>query len=98
MSTLSLTVTDSATMLRRNLRHALRYPSMTGLMVGMPLVFLLLFVFVFGGTLGNGLGGATGGRGAYLEYVVPGILLMTIATGSQGTAISVAMDMTEGII
>jgi ABC-2 type transport system permease protein len=64
----------------------------------MPIVFLLLFVYVFGGTLGNGLGGPSGGRAAYVEYVVPGILLMAVAGTAQGTAISVAMDMTEGII
>ena len=58
MSTLTYAATDSATMLRRNLRHMLRYPSMTVLLVGMPVVFLLLFVYVFGGTLGAGLGGA----------------------------------------
>jgi ABC-2 type transport system permease protein len=97
MSTLSYALTDSATMLRRSLRHMLRYPSMTLLLVGMPIVFLLLFVYVFGGTLGAGLGGS-GGRAAYLEYVTPGILLMAVAAAAQGTAISVAMDMTEGII
>ena len=64
----------------------------------MPVVFLLLFVYVFGGTLGAGLGGAAGGRAAYVNYVAPGILLMTVAAAAQATAISVAMDMTEGII
>jgi ABC-2 type transport system permease protein len=98
MSTLGYALTDSATMLRRNLRRMLRYPSMTVQLVGMPIVFLLLFVYVFGGTLGTGLGGSSGGRSAYLEYVAPGILLMTVAATAQGTAISVAMDMTEGII
>jgi len=98
MSTLSYTLTDSATMLRRNLKHMVRYPSMTLLLAGMPVVFLLLFVYVFGGTLGNGLGGVAGGRTAYANYVAPGIILMTIASGCQGTAITVAMDMTEGII
>jgi ABC-2 type transport system permease protein len=98
MSALTYTVTDSSTMLRRQMRHMIRYPSLTVMLVGMPIVFLLLFVYVFGGTLGAGLGGVAGGRSAYLEYVVPGILMMTIAGGAQGTAISVAMDMTEGII
>jgi ABC-2 type transport system permease protein len=97
MSTLAYTVSDSATMLRRNLLHMRRYPSVTVFLVGMPVVFLLLFVYVFGGTLGAGLGGS-GGRSAYLAYVVPGILLMAVAGGATGTAISVAMDMTEGII
>jgi ABC-2 type transport system permease protein len=88
---------DSATMLRRNLKRMLRYPSMTVTLVGMPVVFLLLFVYVFGGTLGAGLGGG-GGRAAYANYVAPAIILMTITSTVQGTAISIAMDMTEGII
>jgi ABC-2 type transport system permease protein len=98
MSTLSYAVADSATMLRRQLRHMVRYASVTVFLIGMPIVFLLLFVYVFGGTLGAGLGGPAGGRAEYLEYVVPGILLMAVAAGGTGTAISVAMDMTEGIV
>src|ERR1700729_1359013 len=98
MSALAYTVTDSATMLRRNLRRLRRYPSMTLMLVGMPIVFLLLFVYVFGGQLGAGLNGGHGGRGAYLTYVVPGILIMTVASAALGTALSVAMDMTQGII
>jgi ABC-2 type transport system permease protein len=98
MTTLTYAVTDSATMLRRNLRHMQRYPSLTVMLMGMPIVFLLLFVYVLGGTMGAGLDGAGGGRADYLAYVVPGILIITIASAAQGTAISVAMDMTEGII
>jgi ABC-2 type transport system permease protein len=98
MNTLSYAVTDSATMLRRNLRHMQRYPSMTLLILGLPVIFLLLFVYVFGGTLGAGLGGVSGGRSAYVNYVAPGIILLTVAAAAQATAISVAMDMTEGII
>ena len=96
MTTMSYPLADSATMLRRNLKHIVRYPSMTLLLVGMPLIFELLFVYVLGGTLGAGLGG--GGRSAYVNYLVPGILLLTVAAAAQGTAISVATDMTEGII
>ena len=98
MSTLSYAARDSATMLRRQLRHIRRYPSMTLQLVGIPIIFLLLFVYVFGGTLGAGLGGSSDGRADYVNYVTPGILLMTVATACTGTAISVAMDMTEGII
>jgi ABC-2 type transport system permease protein len=97
MNATSIYVTDSATMLRRNLRHMRRYP-MIFFIAGIPIVFLLLFVFVFGGTLGAGLGGAAGGRAEYIAYVVPGILLITVSGGATGTAISVAMDMTEGIV
>jgi len=98
MTTLALTVNDSATMLRRNLKRAVRYPGLTVIVAAMPIVFLLLFVFVFGGTLGAGLGTAAGGRAEYVAYVVPGILVLAITGGAQGTAIAIAMDMTEGII
>ena len=97
MSPYSTYLTDSGTMLRRNIRHMRRYP-MLFFIAGIPIVLLLLFVFVFGGTLGAGLGGLTGGRADYIAYVVPGILLITIAGGAQGTAIAVAMDMKEGIV
>jgi ABC-2 type transport system permease protein len=107
MSTLAFyPVRDSATMLRRNLKRMLRYPSMTITLIGMPVVFLLLFVYVLGGTLGAGLGSglggavrsAAGGRAAYANYVAPAIILMTVMATVQGTAISIAMDLTEGII
>jgi ABC-2 type transport system permease protein len=99
MTSLAYTLTDSATMLRRNLKHQLRYPSLTLMLAGMPIVFLLLFVYVLGGQLGTGLvGHGAVGRGAYITYVVPGILIITVASAALGTAISVATDMTGGII
>ena len=98
MTTSPLLLADSATMLRRNLRRMRRYPSLTFFIAGMPVVFLLLFVYVFGGALGAGLGHVSGGRADYIAYIVPGMLLITVAGAAQGTAISIAMDMTEGII
>ncbi|MEW2418699.1 ABC transporter permease [Streptomyces sp. NPDC046866] len=95
MSSLTLAARDSSTMVRRQLKRLLRYPSMTIQLIVTPVVLLLLFVYVFGGTLGAGLGG---GREAYVNYVVPGILLMGAATAATGTAVMVATDMTEGII
>lgn len=89
---------DSATMLRRNLRRELRYPVAAASAIGIPLVLLLLFVYVFGGTMGAGLPGAGGGRDEYLDYVIPAILMLAAAGAAQGVAISVAMDMTEGIV
>jgi len=99
-------LSDPATMLRRNLLHLRRYPSLTVLILAMPIATLLLFVYVFGGTLGSGLGpglhsvtsGVVSGRAAYANYVAPAIILLTVAAVAQGTAISVASDMTEGII
>lgn len=92
---------DALTMLRRNLLHARRYPSMTLGVVGMPVIMLLLFVYVFGTSLSTGLGGGPGGggdRSAYLAYVVPGILLMTVGSGTVTTAVAVCTDMAEGIV
>jgi ABC-2 type transport system permease protein len=88
---------DSTTMLRRNLRHLQRYPGLSLFPIFMPVVFLLLFVYVFGGTLGNGIT-AGGGRGAYINFLTPGMLLFTVVGAANTTAISVAKDMTEGII
>jgi ABC-2 type transport system permease protein len=89
-------------MFRRNVRRLERYPSMTLLLIGLPILFLLLFVYVFGGQLSHGLNSADlaghTGRAGYLNYLTPGILLVTIAASVQGTAIVVAMDMTAGII
>ncbi|NEM92364.1 ABC transporter permease [Galbitalea soli] len=90
---------DSVTMLRRTLLHIVRYPGLSIFVIGGPVVLLLLFVFVFGGALGAGLPGTgtVGARAAYLAYVMPGILLMTIAGTAGGTATTVSMDMTQGI-
>jgi ABC-2 type transport system permease protein len=97
MNDVSIYLADSATMLRRNIVRMRRYP-MFFFIAGIPIVMMLLFVYVFGGTLGAGLGGVTGGRAEYVAYVVPGILLLAVAGGGQGTAIAVAMDMSEGIV
>lgn len=92
-------VADAVTMLNRTLLHMVRYPGLSVFTILGPVVLLLFFVFVFGGTLGAGLPGAepAGGREAYLEYIMPGILLLTIAGSAGGTATTVSMDMTEGI-
>ena len=97
MNNLSFALRDSATMLRRDFQHSLRNLSMTlsGLLT--PIVTLVLFVYVFGGTLGAGLGGVAHG-GAYINYVAPAIILMTVGSGCATTAINLCMDMSEGII
>jgi ABC-2 type transport system permease protein len=97
MSSLTLALRDSNTMLRRNLLHARRYPSLTLNLLLTPIMLLLLFVYIFGNTMSAGIGGGTG-RSAYIAYVVPGLLLLTIGSTVIGTAVSVANDMNEGII
>src|SRR6185437_1774651 len=80
---------DSTTMLRRNLLHALRYPGMSVGVLLIPILMLLLFRFVFGDTLSAGVHAVHGG---YINFLAPGILVLAL------TAVSVSMDMTEGII
>lgn len=85
--------TYSATMFRRNLRHVLRYPSMIIGTLAVPVVMLVLFSYVFGGSLSTSVGGFD-----YIDFTVPGILLMTIASGAVQTAVSIRSDMNEGIV
>jgi ABC-2 type transport system permease protein len=90
-------MSDVVTMVRRNLRHTLRNPSALIMTIGMPVLLLLLFVGVFGGALHAGIGPAAHDDD-YINYVVAGILLMTVGYGSTTTALAVNRDMTSGII
>jgi len=97
MIALATAVQDSTTMIGRELKHTVRFPLMLVASILVPVVLLLLFVYILGGPIGNGLGEAA--RGApYVDYLVPGILMMTIAAGSGNIAIGVCTDMREGII
>jgi ABC-2 type transport system permease protein len=86
---------DSVIMLRRNLKHMIRYPSVTLFMVLMPVAFLLLFVYILGGTIGPA--GHTG-RAAYATFITPGVLALTAVAATTATAVSMATDMTGGIV
>jgi ABC-2 type transport system permease protein len=88
---------DTGTMLRRTLRHAQRYPSLSLGALGMPVIMMLLFGLVFGDTFAAGLGGGAQGFD-YIDFLTPGILLMSIASGTMSPAVAVCMDMTEGIV
>ena len=97
MTNLSFALRDSTTMLRRDARHSLRYPALaiSGLMV--PIIMLVLFNYVYGGAIGAGLGSLTH-IGSYIDYLAPGIIIMSVASGCESTAINLCMDMSEGII
>jgi ABC-2 type transport system permease protein len=95
MSTLTFAARDSATMLKRNLLHTVRYPVTLIVSLGVPAMLLLLFVGVFGGALGAG---AVPAGAKYIDYVLPGILLMSVGYGASSTSQAVNRDMTEGII
>ena len=96
MSSVSLAARDSATMLRRDVRHSLHAPAMTISGMSVPIIFMLLFAGVFGHALSAGLGTSPGTR--YIDFLAPGILVMTAGFAAEGTAINVNTDMTEGII
>ena len=92
MTAATYTLSDTRTLLHRNMVHALRYPAMSLSTLLMPLIFLLLFKYVLGNTLGAGIGGS------YINYLTPGMLIMTGTSSMVGTAVSVCTDMTEGIV
>lgn len=92
-------LSDAVTMLSREMRHTRRFPMMLIASVVMPVLMLSLFDYFLGGALGRGLAGSGGGgRGGYLNYLVPGILVMTIAAGTSTISVGVCADMTHGII
>lgn len=82
---------DTAALTGRSLRHILRSPDTIVTTAIMPIAMMLLFVFVFGGAID------TGGA-AYVDYLLPGILLVTIASGIAYTAYRLFLDMKGGIV
>ena len=92
MTAATYALSDTRTLLHRNLVHALRYPAMSLSSLLMPLIFLLLFNYAFGRTLGAGIGGS------YINYLAPGLLIMTATSSMVSTAVSVCTDMTGGVV
>lgn len=82
---------DTAVLTGRSLRHILRSPDTIVTTAIMPIAMMLLFVFVFGGAID------TGGT-AYVDYLLPGILLVTVASGIAYTAYRVFLDVRGGIV
>ena len=81
---------DTAALTGRSLRHITRSPDTIITTTIMPIAFLLLFVYVFGGAINTG-------SDSYVNYLLPGILLITIATGISYTAFRLFLDMKSGI-
>jgi ABC-2 type transport system permease protein len=87
---IAYTVSDAGVMVTRCVRRSLRDPEAFFTALLLPIVLMLLFVYVFGGALG------TGGR--YVDYVVPGLIVLCAGFGASTTAVAVATDMTNGIV
>jgi ABC-2 type transport system permease protein len=83
---------DTAILTGRSLRHILRSPDTIITTTIMPIAFMLLFVYVFGGAISQGSGSAR-----YVQYLLPGILLITIASSISYAAFRLFMDMKNGI-
>ena len=82
---------DTAVLLGRTVRHITRSPDTIITTAVMPIALMLLFVYVLGGAIKHG-------SGAYVTYLLPGILLITIAMGISYTAVRLFMDMQSGIL
>jgi ABC-2 type transport system permease protein len=81
---------DTSVMLGRSLRHVTRSMDTIITVTIMPIAFMLLFVYVFGGAIRTG-------SGNYVNYLMPGILLIAIASGIAYTAVRLFTDLQSGI-
>lgn len=82
---------DSWILIQRSLRHIIKNPDQVLGLTIQPVMFMLLFRYVFGGAIDTG--GVT-----YVNFLVAGILIQSVAFGSLTTSLSVATDMMRGII
>lgn len=85
------TLRDTITLFGRSMRHILRSPDTIMTVTIMPIMFMLLFVYVFGGAIQVEMDN-------YVNYLLPGILLIAISSGVSYTAFRVFMDIQKGII
>ena len=87
---MSHAITESMTMVGRSIRLGRRNVETLMMSIILPLMMMALFVYVFGGAINTGT--------AYINYVVPGIVLLCTGFGAASTAMSVADDMNGGMI
>lgn len=82
---------DAQVMIGRNLRHILRNPEQIAVMLLIPTMMLVIFRYMFGGAV------ATGGT-SYVNYLIAGILVISVGTNSMPTAVGVRQDLNDGIV
>ena len=90
-ATASIAISDTVALTGRSLKHVTRSLDTIITTTIMPIAFLLLFVFVFGGAIDIG-------SGPYVDYLLPGILIITIASGVSYTAYRVFLDLKGGMV
>lgn len=86
---------DTWVMTKRSLRHTIRSMDTIITVAAMPIAMMLLFVYVFGGSFGSSLGS---GSVKYIDFIVPGVVAMCVASGIAYAAVRVNMDLQKGII
>ncbi|MBB6633594.1 ABC transporter permease [Cohnella thailandensis] len=82
--------TSQSVFIGRSMRHSLRNVDALIMAIVLPIMLMLMFTYIFGGAIDP--------TGDYVNYVVPGIILLTAGYGSASTAVDVNQDMTGGII
>ena len=91
MSSLAMAVSDTMVLARRNLLRIPRAPDLLLSFTVQPIMFVLLFVYVFGGAI------STPGYD-YVDFLMPGIIVQTMAFGGFVTALGLAEDLKKGLI
>jgi ABC-2 type transport system permease protein len=90
MSMSTYALTDSWTMTRRELAHWARQPVQVVVNLVFPVMLLLMFGYL--------IGGGRDVQGSYIDYLVPGMLALTMAFGLEGTMIAVTQDLNKGVV
>ncbi len=90
----SYLLSDTGVMIARCVRRSVRDPEAFITALALPVILMLLFVYVFGGAFEAG----TRSGGQYVNYVVPGLIVLCAGYGAGTTAVAVATDMSSGII
>jgi ABC-2 type transport system permease protein len=87
------TLADTWTLAKRSLRHITRSPDTVITVLLMPIALMLLFVYVWGWSMGEQAGSVS-----YIDFIAPGIVVMTVISGISYAAIRLNMDVQSGII
>lgn len=86
-------LSDMWIMAKRSLRHTTRSMDTIITVVLTPIAMLLLFVYVFGGALGEQTGAIE-----YIDFITPGVIVMTVGSGIAYAAVRLSMDLQKGIL
>ncbi len=86
-------IQDTWTMAKRSLKHITRSLDTIITVVLMPIALMLLFIYIFGGSIGQQTGSVK-----YVDFITPGIIVMTVVSGIAYAAVRLSMDLQSGII